>query len=116
TALRGQREDWRQALVVQQEPLCARVQLDPARAEIEAADCLLDRMLAEIETHERDQRAAGALCIGERPVVRRPEGRMPVRLVEAEHEAARDPVALVESHEVVIAAAEAVDVLSEVDM
>ena len=57
-ALRGQSEDRRQALVVQEEALRAGVQLDPASAEIEAADGLLDWMLTEVETDERDQGAA----------------------------------------------------------
>ena len=109
-------EHRRQALVVQEEPLRARVQLDPSRAAIEAAHCFLDRMLREVEPDERDQTAAGLLRVGERPVVRRAERRVPVRLIEAEHEAARDSVAVIDGHQVVVGAAEAVDVLSEMDV
>jgi len=86
--LRGQSEDRREALVVQEEALRSGVELDPASAEIEAAGGLLDRLLGQVEADERDQLAAGALCIRERSVVRRPKRRMPVRFVEAEHEAA----------------------------
>src|SRR5205814_6695803 len=63
------REDRRQPLVVQQEPLGAWVQLDPAGAAFEAARPLLDRLLREVEPYERDQPAVGALGVCERPVV-----------------------------------------------
>ena len=70
------------------------MELDPARAEVEAARRLLDRALAEVEPDERDEPALRALGEGERAVVGRAEGRMPVGLVEAEHEGARDAGAL----------------------
>ena len=62
---RGQSEDRREALVVQEEALRSGVELDPTRAEIEAAGCLLDRLLGQVEADEGDQLAAGALCVGE---------------------------------------------------
>ena len=91
-ALGGELEHRRQPLVVQQELLGTRVELDPARAEVEAARGLLDRLLGQVEPHERDQAPARALGVGERAVVGRAEGRVAVDLVHAEHEAARDPV------------------------
>ena len=87
--LGGEREDGCQPLVVQQEALRARVELDPARAEVEAALGLLDRALGQVEADERDQPSLGALRVLQRAVVRRPKRRMPVGLVHAEHEAAR---------------------------
>ena len=87
-------EDRREPLVVQEEALRSRVELDPARAEVEAARRLLDRVLAQVEPDERDEATVRALRVLERPVVRRAEGRMPVRLVHAEHETARDAVAV----------------------
>ena len=51
-----QLEDRREPLVVEQEALRARVQLDAAGAEVEAARRLLDRPLGEVEPHERHQR------------------------------------------------------------
>ena len=89
-ALGGELEDRRQPLVVQEEALRARMELDPAGAEIEAAHRLLDRLLAQVEPDEGDEPSVRALRELERAVVRRAESRMPVRLVHAEHEAARD--------------------------
>ena len=54
------------------------MELDAARAEVEAALGLLDRALGQVEAHERDEPSPGALCVLERPVVRRPERRVPV--------------------------------------
>ena len=65
------REDGREPLVVQQEPLRARVELDPPRAEVEAALGLLDRALGQVEADERDEAALGARGELERAVVRR---------------------------------------------
>jgi hypothetical protein len=109
-------EDRRQPLVVEQEPLGARVQLDPPRAEIDAAPCLLDWLLRKVEPRERDQPPFRPPRVLECAVVRRAEGRVPVGLVEAEHEAARDAVAVVDALELVVDAAEAVDVVPEVDV
>src|SRR5206468_1682939 len=58
----------------------------------------------------------GAPRVLERAVVRGPEGRVPVRLVHAEHEAAPDPVAVVDPLELVVDPVEAVDVVPEVDV
>ena len=60
-ALGGEREHRLQAFVREQEPLRPRMELDAARAEIEAALGLLDRELGKVESHERDQPAAGLL-------------------------------------------------------
>ena len=57
-ALRRQLEDGREPLVVQQEALGTRVELDSARACVEAARCFLDRRLGEVEPDERDQATA----------------------------------------------------------
>ena len=92
-ALGRQREDGREPLVVEEELLRARMELDPARAEVEAASRLLDRPLVEREPDERDEPAVRARRELERPVVAGAEAGMPVGLVEAEHEAARDAVA-----------------------
>ena len=54
-SLRRQREDRLESLVVQEELLGPRVQLDPPGAEIEAAGRLLDRLLAQVEPHEGDE-------------------------------------------------------------
>ena len=91
--LRASCEDGPEPLVGRRELLGARVQLDPAGAEVEAARRLLDRRLVQVEADERDQPALRALGERERPVVGGAEARMPVGLVEAEHERARDAVA-----------------------
>ena len=70
-ALGGELEDRRETLVVQQEALGARMELDPARAGVEAAGRLLDRVLAQVEPDEGDEPAVRALCVRERAVVRR---------------------------------------------
>ena len=51
-------EDRREPLVVEQELLRPRVQLDPAGAEVEAAHRLLDRALGQVEPDEGDELAA----------------------------------------------------------
>ena len=84
--VRGQLEDRGEALVVQHEALRPRMELDPASAAVEAARRLLDRLFGQVEAHERDQPPAGTRRELERPIVRSPEARMPVWLVEAEHE------------------------------
>ena len=89
--LGGELEHRREPLVVEQEALRARVQLDPAGAEVEAAARLLDRALGQVEPDERDEAALRARGERERAVVRGAEGRMPVRLVQAEHEARETP-------------------------
>ena len=69
-SLDGEREDRLQALVVERERLGARVELDPLRAEVEAASCLLERLRGQVEADERDEPALRAVGVGERPVVR----------------------------------------------
>ena len=91
--LGGDLEDRREPLVAGGELLGARVQLDAARAGSEAAARLLERRLVQVEPQERDQPPVRALGERERPVVRGAERRVPVGLVEAEHEGARDAVA-----------------------
>ena len=53
--LGGQLEDRRKPLVVEEEALRARMELDPAGAEVEAAIRLADRILAQVEPDERDE-------------------------------------------------------------
>ena len=95
-ALGGQGEDGREPFVVEEELLGAGVELDAARAEVEAAAGLLDGAFAEVEAHERDEaslRAGGEL---QRPVVARSKAGVPIWLVEAEHEGPRDAEALLD--------------------
>ena len=91
--LGGEREDRLEPLVVQEEALRPRVELDPARPQIEAPCRLLDRLLRQVEPDEGDEEALGALGGRERAVVRGPEGGLAVGLVEAEGERALDPPA-----------------------
>ena len=107
-------EDRREPVVVEQELLGARMQLDSSRAAVEAADGLADRVFGEVQPDEGDQLAARTLGVGERPVVAGLEPGMPVGLVEAEHEAARDPVLLHAADQVVVDAQHPVDVRAEV--
>ena len=92
-ALGREREHGPEPLVGRVEALGARVELDPARAGVEAAGRLLERRLVQVEADEGDQPSLRAGGDGERPVVRGAEGRVAVGLVEAEDEGARDPVA-----------------------
>ncbi len=116
TPVGGDLEDGREPLVVQEEPLGTRMELDPARAAVEAARRLLDRALREVEADEGDEPPTGALGVLERAVVRGAESRVPVGLVEAEHECARDPEAPLDPLELLVVAAEAVEVGAEVDV
>ena len=109
-------EHRREPLVVQVELLRARVQLDPACAGVEAASRLGDRLLGQVEPHERHEAPVRALGEGQRPVVRGAEGRVPVGLVEAEHERARDPVQLLSRDQLVEVADHPVDVGAEMDV
>ena len=114
--LGGEREHRAQPLVGRAEALGPRVELDPARAGVEAADGLLERRLVQVEADERDQAAVRAGGEGERPVVRGAERRMAVGLVEAEHERARDAVRGHGRLELVVVADHPVDVVPEVEV
>ena len=92
-----EREDGREPFVVEAKRLRARMQLDPACSRVECAGCLLDRLLGEIEPCERDEHAVRGPRGFQRAVVRGPEGRLAVGLVEAERERARDAVLREES-------------------
>jgi hypothetical protein len=92
------------------------VQLDAARSQVETAFGLADRVFRQVEPDERDEAALGALAVLEGPVVRRAEARVPVGLVHAEHEAAGDPDAVEDPLELLVDAAEPVDVVPEVDV
>jgi len=70
----------------------------------------------QVEPHERDDAAFRSSRKRERAVVCCPEGRVPVGLVEAEHEAARHPVPVHLVDQVLIPADHAVDVLAEVNV
>src|SRR4030095_4226988 len=61
----------RKPLVVQQEALRARVELDAPCAPVEAPDRFLDRRLVHVEPNERDQPAARPLPVLQRAVGRR---------------------------------------------
>jgi hypothetical protein len=115
-ALGCELEHRRQPFVVQVELLRARVQLDPACAGVEAAGRLGDRLLGQVEPRERYEASVRALGEGQRAVVRRAEGRMPVGLVEAEHERSRDPVQLLSRDELVEVADHSIDVGAEMDV
>ena len=92
------------------------MQLDPACAGGEAAASLLERRFVQVEPQERDQPTLRARGVLERAVVGGAERRMPVRLVEAEHERARDAVARHQRLELVVVADHAVDVVPQVEM
>ena len=113
-ALGGEREDGCEPLVVEKELLGARVELDAARAEVEAAARLLDRPFVEREPHERDEPSVRARGELERPVVACAEAGMPVGLVEAEDEGPRDAVAVHRAEELLVASDHPVDVRAEV--
>src|SRR5438445_4488930 len=115
-ALCGERKHRIEAFVLEGDLLRARMQLDPAGARVEAASRLLYRRLVQVEADERDQAplAAGRVC--ERPVVRRAERRLPVRLVEAEHEGAADGVLVHHPEQLVVVPGDSVDVVAEMDV
>ena len=115
-ALGRELEDRREAVVVQEELLRAGMELDPARTEVDDSRRLADRILGEVEADERDHPSVRALGERDRPVVPGLESRMPVRLVEAEHEAAGDAVLVHPALELVVEPDHAVDVRAEVCM
>ena len=92
------------------------MQLDSACARIDAARGLGDRVLGQVEPDERDEASLRALRKGQRAVVCGAEGRVPVGLVEAEHERARDSVSLLARDQLVEVADHPVDVGAEMDV
>ena len=112
--LGGDREHRREPLVVEQELLRARVELDPTGAAVEAPLGLGDRLLAQVEPDVRDHPPLRPLGERERAVVPGAEAGMAVGLVEAEDVAARDPVAVEHRLELLVPADHAVDVGAEV--
>ena len=115
-AFRRQREDRREPLVARVEALGPRMELDPARAEVETAHRLLERRLVQVEPHERDQAAPGTGGEGQRPVVRSTKRGVPVGLVEAEHERTGHAVPAHHGLELVVVPDHAVDVPPEVQV
>jgi hypothetical protein len=111
-----ERKDRSQPLVVEEKALGSGVQLDSARATVEAARRLLDGPLGEIEADERNQDSAGLLRCRQRAVVRSPEGGLAVGFVQAEGEGALDPVALQDGDQLFVGGDETVDVMPEVDV
>ena len=112
-SLDSEGEHWLKPLVIEGERLRSRMQLDAARAEIEAASCLLERLRREIEADERDELPSRSLGVGERPVVGNGERRLAVVLVEAEHERAAEAVTVEKRRQLVVASDHPVDVVSE---
>ena len=107
-------EDGIQSFISHRELLGAWMKLDSAGTEVEAAPCLLDRPLVEVEPHERDD-AIRMLCgVGERAVIRRRERGHPVGLVEAECERPADPDAIEHREHLVGSGAHPVDVVAKV--
>ena len=92
------------------------MQLDASRAEVEAALRFADRVLGQVEPNERNQPPLRSRREVERAFVAGAETRVAVGLVEAEHEAARDPVLVHAPHEVVVDPDHAVDVGAEMGM
>jgi hypothetical protein len=116
-AFGGELEHWHQPLVVERKALRPGMELDPARPSIEAADGLVDWPLAsQVEADERNQPAVRALGIAQGSVVGRPKRRLAVRLVHAEHERPRDAVLVHDPLELLVLAAEAVDVVAQMEV
>ena len=92
------------------------MELDPARARVEAAFRLLERRFVQVEPQEGDQPAVRALGERQRAVVRGAEGGVPVGLVEAEHEGARDAVLGHQLLELLVVADHPVDVVTEMEV
>jgi hypothetical protein len=112
-ALRCEREHGLEAWVVGEEPLCARVELDAAGAEVDAACRLLDGAFVEIEPHERQELGRRRGGVRECPVVCRRERRPAVGLVQTEDERAVDAVRALDREQLVPVAGHPVDVLAE---
>src|SRR5579862_163978 len=109
-------EHRREPLVVEKELLRAGMELDAARAQVEAPLGLLDRLLAQIEPDKRDHSPLRALREREGPVVAGPESGMAVGLVEAEHEAPGYAEAVEHRFELLVAADHPVDVVTQMSV
>jgi len=115
--LRCELEDGHEPLVVQREALSPGMELDPARAAIQATDGLVGRSLGgQVEADERNQPAVRTLGVTQGSVVGRPKRRLAVRLVHAEHERPRDAVRVHDPLELLVLAAEAVDVVAKMEV
>ena len=113
-ALDRERKDGIEPLVADGKLLRARMKLDPAGAQVETADRLLDRPFLEVEPHERDDPVGVRSRVGERAVVGRREGRDAVGLVEAERERSADPELFEHREHLVGSPTHPVDVVAEV--
>ena len=80
----GQGEDRLEQRVVDAERLRARMQLDAARAPVETAHGLAERILVEAQPHEREQPVGHLGGPFEHAVVRGAIRRLAIRLVERE--------------------------------
>ncbi len=90
-----EREDGLEARVGDREGLRARVQLDAARSEVDAALGLGQGIVAvEREAHEGDQATVALACPREHAIVRHAVGREALRIVQREHECGVDVVLL----------------------
>ena len=107
------REHGREPLVVEQEALRSRMELDPARAELEAPARLLDRALGQVEPDEREQPAVRPSRPRRACGRSAPGTRVPVGLVHAEHVRPGDAVGVHDPEQLVEAALHAVDVVAE---
>ena len=90
--LGGQPEHRVEPALAEVELLRPGVQLDAARAPVEAALRLGDRLRGEVEPAERDERPVGRRGPLEDAVVGHPVGREAVRVVQRERERAVDAV------------------------
>ena len=61
-ALVGERDQWLDARVIERELLGAGVELDPARAVVEAPLGLRQRVLVRVDAAERDEQSVRLLC------------------------------------------------------
>ncbi len=71
----GEREDRLGLGLLEPEPLGARMELDPARAAVEAALGLATRVAVGVEPAERHEQPAGALRLREHAIVRAADSR-----------------------------------------
>ena len=96
---------------------CARgCSLIPRRSGVERAHRLLHRARGQVEADEGDEEPVGAGRRLQRAVVRGAEGRLAVRLVQAEREGPLDAPAPEEGGEVLVGRDHPVDVAADVDV